>query len=440
MLAAVQPRRFVARQSSRVWLAAFVLLAACSRSKPPTDAGTGRPLGPPSSAPSSVPPSSAPPVRERVANQPQPAVQNPPVPSRETKTSVANAVAAPANGCALQRSHELAEPAERALALYLAGQPGLLALTDGGRSLTSYLSTADRRLTRSASRALEAKALRASVLCDARCELAIIDERGRLLLATLDAQGLSEPSTLASGVDRRFAPALARVGEHTLIAYTQAVSEAMHTFVLRRSSGTAPAPRDVTPAGHGASAPTFVSGASEPTLVFIDARAGYSPLLELRFDARGDPLAAQVRTPVSQPYTPPALQAVRWESGVVELFFTAVGRAAMTAIGRVPLRESAEPSALLASRGYGEREFSLARSRRRALIAAEQPLEAGPADARALALKLSDGVQTHDVAWFEGERAGARPSLVSGPEPGSYWLAYVRGHALHAALLACDDR
>ena len=281
---------------------------------------------------------------------------------------------------------------------------------------------------------LDAPVARAALLCAARCTLALVDGRGVLQAIDFELSAAEAPRVLARGVDRRFAPALAGRPPDTLVAYTATRDEVMHTLLIRVADATT-LPLDVTPVGHGAAAPTFVLGVAQPTLVMIDARAGLSPLLELTLAANGTASEVQVRTPVSQPSAPPLLAATVLRSGEVEVYYSLTGRLAMTAIGRVPLRRAQQPAPLLPSRGYGALRFVAARSHARTLVALEAPTAAPPASRRTLVLKLLDGLRTDEVLTLDGQR----PSLASGPEPGTFVLTYDSSDGLHASTLACDD-
>lgn len=348
------------------------------------------------------------------------------------------ALRAPPHGCAIGAAQELGA-GERGVALYLGAAPGVLVVAPDGRSLALW-TAAGARFVPGPRVALESPLSRATALCAESCELALVDARGRLLSVALTSAGFSSPRTLANGLDRRFAPALARLGARLLYAYTGTVDEVMHTLLVERHGEQADAPRDLTPLGHGAGAPAFVLGASVPILVALDARGGVSPLLEWTFDQAGAPSEARVRTPVSQPYAPPLLAAVQRADGEVEVAYTAIGRVAMTAVGRVPLRRASEPSALLPSRGYGELAFSAARGRRIALFALESPSTSAANAPKSVVFKLLDGAQAYDGPELAAGDAGVRrPSLASGPSPGVFLLAYTRASAVYAAPVACDD-
>jgi hypothetical protein len=337
----------------------------------------------------------------------------------------------------LRHQQALRGNSERALAGSLSGAPVVVALEDAGSTLALWTSGA-QGFTRTTSAPLEAKAQRASVLCTgARCELAVVDERARLVGLQLTGSGFSPPRVLASGLDRRFAPALADTGARVLYAYTASVDKAMHTFWLESQGGKVSTPSDLTPRAHGAAAPFFVLGSKLPTLVVVDPWAGLSPLLEVVFGREGPPGAAVVRTPVSQPYEPPLLAAVEWASGEVEVAYTAVGRLAMTAVGRVPLRKASEPSALSPSRGYGELSFAVARSRARALFAVEVAVDTKPDAPREIALKLLDGVSTSEGPVFAAD--ARHPSVSSLRDAGEYLVTYARANTVQAALVGCQD-
>jgi hypothetical protein len=171
----------------------------------------------------------------------------------------------------------------------------------------------------------------------------------------------------------------------------------------------------------------------------VDARAGVSPLLEVRFDAQGNASPAQVRTPVSQPYAPPALAAVALSEDEVEVAFTAIGRAAATAIGRVPLTRAQAPEALVPSKGYGELRFSVAKGRRAALFAYEVSKHASNDPAREIHVKLVDSRGEGAPLVVQAQASSAvAPSVVAAQRAGEFWLAYALPDRVVLARLACD--
>lgn len=387
------------------------------------------------------------PGRAPHASQPAPAVLDAgrSLPTREERAKSPPAPAGarsdgaappPVHGCTVRRTVALGAPFQRGYAGFAGDRPIVVGSAEDGRLLVALDPAASPQ--RSGARlALADKLARGALHCDLRCVFSYVDERARLLSVALDAAQFDRPVLLARGVDRRFAPALGVLAGTLLVSYTASVGETMHTFLVSASGG---APRDLTPAGHGAAAPTFILGESPPGLVMIDARAGVSPLLEVGFDARGNPLDVRVRTPVSQPSAPPLLAAVAL-GGEVEVFYRVIGKLAMTAMGRVPLRQARTPTPLFPSRGYGELELSVARGRHVVLVAAEEPTAPPPDSPRTLALKLLDGADTRDVlALGSATQPAARPSLAASPRAGTFLLAYVQASTLYGSVLACDDR
>jgi hypothetical protein len=347
-----------------------------------------------------------------------------PAPRVPTPTSARRTSAtAPTTGCAIALEQRLA-PGTRGIAL---GTEAVLVATDDALTLWQ-LSDSWREGPRVK---LDTPVAKASAACRGdRCEVAFIDQKMRLF----HLDGSLQSKELARGVDRRFAPAVAVQGERVLIAYTATVDDIMHTKLLGVRKGEVELTQDITPEGHGAAAPAFVLGAS-PTLIAIDAHAGISPLLEFPLDAAGRPRESLVRTPVSQPFEPPQLAAVKWANEQAEAFFTVIGKLAMTAVGRVPLRRTESITALSPSRGYGELSFAVARGPKRALFACEVPIASTPKAERRLELTLSDGSRNEAGPTFE---APARAPSLAATRDG-YLLSFTRADAVHAALLRCAD-
>lgn len=267
--------------------------------------------------------------------------------------------------------------------------------------------------------------------------VAWVDEQGSVWTLSHAAGAFSEPKLIAKGADRRFAPALYEDGAISLLAYTATVDGAMHTWVARSQNGPG---NDITPQGHGAAAPSFVLGAKQPELVFVDAHEGVSPLLEVGFDAELAPQPATVRTPISQPYTPPLLRAFLVPDGEAEVAFTAVGKLAATAVGRVPLRRALSAVALHPSRGYGELMFDVTVSGRAAIFALEVPLDEKPNAARGIEIKWLDksGEGVALMLTKAPSPSALRPSVARTPLAGEVLVGYVVGTVAHVARLRCD--
>ena len=344
-------------------------------------------------------------------------------------------VKAPARGCALVEDRPLREDAWQAwVSSSIQGDQALVLRSDR-RTLERWQLLSPPRLLTTFVHGQPIARL--AVLRGTNLAVGFVDDKGDVWLLR---EPLSKPQRLAQGADRRFAPALAQVAEQQLLAFTRTVDGAMHTFVVRSAK---PEPIDVTPAGHGASAASFVLGVTPPVLVMLDARAGISPLLEVPFDAQGVPGPAIVRTPVSMPYAPPLLAAVQVPAGELEVAFSAIGKLAATAVGRVPLRRAVGPVALHPSRGYGELSFDVALTAKAALFALEVPSGEVPSGeatgaAHGIELKWLDAEgegQTMPIPTTGSARA---PSLVASATPGQLVLTYTAQSRAHAARVVCD--
>lgn len=272
---------------------------------------------------------------------------------------------------------------------------------------------------------------------DGGVSLAWIDERGDLWLVEVGARKLGTPRVLVKGVDPRFAPALAEHSGQLLVAYTQTRDGAMHTM-LTRVRGSETKSQDVTPTSHGAGAASFVLGSEKPVLVMLDARAGVSPLLEVPFDAKGEPLTAIVRTPVSQPYAPPLLSVFEL-AGQAQAVFTAIGRAAATAVGIVSLRRAEAPRPLVPSLGYGELHFDVSLGEGAVIFASESPTAPSLEASRDLVVMRIDEKGEGPSLTIKAEASSlARPQLVSEATAHAFSLVFFEGSELVWLRLACD--
>jgi hypothetical protein len=255
--------------------------------------------------------------------------------------------------------------------------------------------------------------------------------------AHFDADGKAELKPISSEADTRFRPALLRGSDHVLIAYTRTVKNAMHVEVARVSADKVDT-QDVTPVSHGASAPTFVLGAKKPTLIMIDARAGVSPLLEVAFDAGGQASEAVVRTPVSQPYNPTELWAVEVAGRGTEVAFTAIGRAAATAVGRVGLRSAEEPVPLLPSLGYGQLRLAAVTGARRAVFVLQSPSEAKAQSPLNLEIVVIDAKGEGPRFKLDNATTSGAPSIVALETPGHFAVLHRTAKAWELVRLVCD--
>jgi hypothetical protein len=264
--------------------------------------------------------------------------------------------------------------------------------------------------------------------------IAWVDGQGAVHRVQYETRKFGAVRVVAQGADRRFAPALFERASYSLLAYTASVDEVMHTFVQRAAEPVS----DVTPLGHGAAAPTFVLGKDTPSLVMIDARAGISPLLEVEFSAEGKPRPAEVRTPVSQPYAPPLLRALLVPEGEIEVAFSAVGKLAASAIGRVPLRRAVSALPLHASRGYGELAFDAALSGHAALFAMQVPRDEKPAAPQQIEVAWLDKSGDGKTLTLTSGASASAPSIAATPLPGEVLVGYVSEQRAYVVRLRCD--
>jgi hypothetical protein len=394
-------------------LVAVVLLCACSGEAPRT--------GEPAAATKREPPR-----QEVAAPAPPPDALPAPAPVAAVKT--------PERGCALANQRTLRGGAQKLWLAHDRGQLAALVLGQDDHALELWRGASLEALALTASARAASGIARLGLHSGERdLALVFVDDKGGVNVAR--AADMARTRVVAAGADRRFAPAFLAHAGREFVAFTRTVDDAMHTFLLRLDGESAV---DVTPAGHGAAAPAFVIGAGAPALIAIDARAGVSPLLEIPIrDGAAEP--AIVRTPVSQPYAPPLLAAVELSNGDVEVAYTAIGRLAATAVGRVPLRKSSEPVALLPSKGYGALALAAARGPRRAAFALESPRSESPDAPRSIEVKLLDEQGEGPTLVLAGDGPSARePSLARGRGASELWLGYVQDGQAQLATLHCS--
>ncbi|MFT3924846.1 MAG: hypothetical protein QM778_20090 [Myxococcales bacterium] len=314
----------------------------------------------------------------------------------------------------------------------------LLVISDAEPKLELWRAQPGQELRPSAELELSSPARRAALLSAGKqVYVAWVDERAQLWLSVVEQQ-FSAPRRLAEGIDRRFTPALARNHQQLLLAFTRSVGEAMHVH-LARVEGERSTVEDVTPEGHGASAPTFIVGAQPPALVVVDAHAGVSPLLELPFDGTGKLAPAVVRTPVSQPYAPPALAAMQLSKDRTVVAYTAIGRAAATAIGLVPLRAAEAPVALVPSYGYGELALGAAQQSGVSVFAVEAFRVDGKDSPRKVVVSVVDAAGAGEpLALGLDDASASSPSVAPGERAGEFELVYTTPKGLRSAALLCS--
>jgi len=176
----------------------------------------------------------------------------------------------------------------------------------------------------------------------------------RVRTTRIAASGRAQIIEIGEGADQRFSPAVALHARGGLVAYTDGTGTPMRVRLAQLTlEGGVASRTDVTPQGLGAAAPTFAAGTNTmPELYFLEPRSGTSALYRVRFDADLTPTRAAVVRPIASVYEPPRIAVVASTPSVVA--YTALGNAATTAVGLVPLGDaSAPPVALLPGSAFG---------------------------------------------------------------------------------------
>ena len=190
--------------------------------------------------------------------------------------------------------------------------------------------------------------------------------------------------------DRRFSPAIARIGPHRVVAATIAVrSEGAEGEPPRTSmrmhlerlgpTGERIERHDVTPRAGSGSHPLFAPGPSGgPELFFVDARVALSVIHSVVFDAQSAPGETTVARPINLSAEPPSFAVARVGSRELAAY-AAVGNMATRAVGIVELGGTDAPDPLVAGLGYGQPLTVRGLSRGQdAVFASEAPSAAAP--------------------------------------------------------------
>lgn len=270
--------------------------------------------------------------------------------------------------------------------------------------------------------------------------------------------GTGAATEIASSVDTRFEPALSHSPERTLVAWTEGSTPMRAKLALVSSEGVVTARHDLTPVSMGASAPSFVAGASPPVLVAIDARDGFSPILRIDFGSDGAPQPATVALPLSMIATPPELAAASSSIGTY-VAFAGLGAAATSAVGLVSIAPIAgTPLPLVKGTGYGPLHLSATSAPRAVLIAADAPapVAAPAAGAQPTAVIAKDkpapaktapreihvqviGLQGPGPAAVLQGHGGASHAAIARDSAGNVGVAFSSDSGVYVAQLRCDD-
>ena len=270
-----------------------------------------------------------------------------------------------------------------------------------------------------------------------------IDGRGRVRaadIATNDPLAEVALGTVAEGADQRFAPAAAALARHRLIAWTDGTGTPMRVrLAMLGLDGTVTARHDVTPQSMGASAPAFAAGVSPPALYFVDARAGVSPIVRVEITADGAPREAAVARPVGTVTTPPRLAVARAGNRTFA-GYTAVGNAAATAVGYVPLEsDDSSPAAIVPGTGYGELHVSAAPGPRAVIFAADAPTAAPPESPREVHVRIVDAQGAGPVLALRAPDGSASDAAIARGAGGVLGVSATAGDGVYVFWARCDD-
>ncbi|MDD9936559.1 MAG: hypothetical protein OXT09_23310, partial [Myxococcales bacterium] len=189
----------------------------------------------------------------------------------------------------------------------------------------------------------------ASARSDNDIMVAFTDGTGELFARQLriGRGGMGPRLKLAKGVDTRFAPAVTHHEDSALVAYTLGTTPMEVHLAVIDDQGKLSASHDATPTSMGASAPTFIAGASPPSLLTIDARDGMSPIVRSDLDADLKPRPGEVAVPVGMVSSPAELAGASGSVGTY-VGYTGLGSAATSAVGLVAIAPIAgTPEALV---------------------------------------------------------------------------------------------
>ncbi len=270
-----------------------------------------------------------------------------------------------------------------------------------------------------------------------RIALAVADGRARLMFAELDGGGALAWRSIAESASLRFTPALASHADGWAIAWTEEREHAMRVHAGRVVAGALTGARELAPEGGGSAASSFVAGATPPSIVLLDPRSGVSVVhrASLAGAAFGDP---EVARPINLVTEPPEIAAVN-VGGAPWLAYTAVGSAATTAVGLVPLSNEAMPTAIVPGSGYGVLHVDAAAlPGDRGVFVADAP-QASPSDSpRELHVRIleADGA-LGDAAIVRGPGGAASRGRIAHLADGVVAVAFTDESAIYAATGRC---
>jgi hypothetical protein len=271
--------------------------------------------------------------------------------------------------------------------------------------------------------------------------VAAVDAHARIMAGHVDLGDVRERLVLrqiAEGADTRFPPVARVVGPVRAVAWTR--RGASMTVELTRVGADLEIEERVmvTPPTMGGTAPAFVASSDPPELVFIDARAGISPLVRVPLDREGVPGEARVARPIGTAATRPDIAAA-FLPDLSLVAFAAVGNMATTAIGMVHVDSDAPAEALVPGTGYGDLSVDAARGTRSVVFAATAPQSESPDSPRLIRVRRASAQGLDDALELRGPDGSANYPSIARRDDGTYAVSFTSGGAIHVAWLRCAD-
>jgi hypothetical protein len=269
--------------------------------------------------------------------------------------------------------------------------------------------------------------------------VAFVDGTNRLWVRRLrlGRAGNGAAIEVASGLDSRFAPTLAHQQDRTLVAWTVGSTPMRTELAALSSEDSILARTDVTPSAMGAAAATFVSGASPPVLIAVDARNGMSPLLRIELDNSGTAKPAEVALPVSMVSSPPRLAAASNASGTY-VAYAGLGAAAKSAIGLVSItKPTTTPLTMVPGTAYGPLQLASAAASHAVFFAVDAPIAPGNDPRREIHVHVVSAKGMGAATVIRGPGSAANAAVAHGVG-GEIAVAFTSPSGVYVAHLRCD--
>jgi len=270
--------------------------------------------------------------------------------------------------------------------------------------------------------------------------VAVTDGKGRLLMSEVQvARGSAgRLREIATGVDTRFAPAVAHVDKGTLVAWTVGSTPMGTHFALVPADDKPPELADITPPRQGAAAATFVDGASPPVLLAIDARNGMSPLIRIAFDKEGIPSPPTPEGPVGMVSSAPQLAAARTTLGTRALY-TGLGSASTSAVGMLAIGDKgAVPEALVKGTAYGRLHVDAVAAGPYLLLAADAPLKPGKQPPHEVRISRLSDDGTPATSTLRGPGKDTTQPSIARADSGIVAVTYRSEGGLYISRMRCE--